>query len=204
MNEHISHEAAKTRRIIIAGLGRCGSSLVMQMLHAAGVDCVGEFPDFEDGDVQRLLEDDPAAFAEATEGRAVKILNAHRWKLPPMQGSMLLWLDRNTREQAKSMIKLLSSQFSIIQQDRRSIGALAASIKKDAPKARKALEQACDSMAAQIDFENLVERPNLTSVALAVHLDMKARDIAKMAGVVEPRSAKCLPDRKSTRLNSSH
>jgi hypothetical protein len=34
--------------IVVAGLGRCGTSLVMQMLAAAGLPCVGSFPDFED------------------------------------------------------------------------------------------------------------------------------------------------------------
>ena len=33
--------------IIVSGLGRCGSSLVMQMLHAGGVECLGAPPAFE-------------------------------------------------------------------------------------------------------------------------------------------------------------
>jgi hypothetical protein len=33
--------------VIVAGFGRCGSSLTMTMLHAAGIPCIGTPPDFE-------------------------------------------------------------------------------------------------------------------------------------------------------------
>ena len=33
--------------LLVAGLGRCGTSLMMQMLAAAGLPCVGEFPAYE-------------------------------------------------------------------------------------------------------------------------------------------------------------
>ena len=37
--------------LLICGHGRCGSSLVMQMLAAGGVKCAGKYPDFEPDEV---------------------------------------------------------------------------------------------------------------------------------------------------------
>lgn len=33
--------------IFVSGLGRCGSSMTMQMLDAAGIPCIGDYPAYE-------------------------------------------------------------------------------------------------------------------------------------------------------------
>ena len=69
---------------IVAGLGRCGTSLVMRMLDVAGLPTIGGYPDWECPETQGLLETDPAAWRSAVDGQAVKLLDAHRWQLPDL------------------------------------------------------------------------------------------------------------------------
>ncbi|MHB8286386.1 MAG: hypothetical protein ACYDD1_17175 [Caulobacteraceae bacterium] len=65
--------------IIVSGLGRCGSSLTMQMLNAAGVHCVGSFPSFEGPECEAFQEGFITAERwAAVAGRAVKLLDPHR------------------------------------------------------------------------------------------------------------------------------
>jgi hypothetical protein len=63
--------------ILVAGLGRCGSSLVMRLLDAAGVPTVGTFPAFE----EQTLPRDALGWVEAYAGRAVKVLDLSRVKI---------------------------------------------------------------------------------------------------------------------------
>lgn len=81
--------------IVVSGFGRCGSSLVMQMLAAGGVMCLGRYPAYEDR-------------AMVKPGQAVKILDPHStlpqpYPIPP--GARVIWLDRDPSEQARSLVK---------------------------------------------------------------------------------------------------
>jgi len=92
--------------VIVAGFGRCGSSLVMQMLQAAGVPCIGGFPDFEVPEVcacpvrMEWLNHYPEY--------AFKLLDPHRCTLPKELSACAIWLNRDTEEQAKSQVKFIS------------------------------------------------------------------------------------------------
>lgn len=83
--------------IVVAGFGRCGSSLVMQMLARCYVPTVGRYPDFE---AQGKL---------AGPGKAVKWLDPIRVKAPFPHGqrAIVIWLDRDTEQQARSILKMM-------------------------------------------------------------------------------------------------
>lgn len=77
--------------IAVCGLGRCGSSLVMQMLAAGGVPCTGRFPAFEGRQVA---------------GHAFKVLDPQSPHVTmPEWANTVIWIDRNPNEQAKSHVK---------------------------------------------------------------------------------------------------
>lgn len=87
---------------IVAGLGRCGTSMLMQMLHRGGMPCVGEWPAFEVAEARHRIAPE---FIAANAGRAIKVLDPQRVGLP---GDVrVIWLDRDHREQAKSHAKFL-------------------------------------------------------------------------------------------------
>ena len=91
---------------IVTGLGRCGTSLVMQMLHAGGMACAGEYPAFEPEETNPASFD--AAYVAAQPGKEVKLLNLH-WQevqLAPAEYRFIV-LRRDPREQARSHAKFL-------------------------------------------------------------------------------------------------
>lgn len=180
--------------LIVAGLGRCGTSLVMRMLDAAGVPTIGEYPDWEDGHAQRLLEDRPDEWAKLVQGKAVKVLDAHRWRMPDLREYDLLWLSRDPREQAKSMVKLLSTAFSMIQPDRKTVRAMASSIDRDTSAALKSI-RACgrERHGLSFRFEAIIESPLTTAHAICSGFGIDHIMAAEMAAQVVKRSPQCLP-----------
>lgn len=85
-------------RIMVAGLARCGSSLMMQILDAGGYPCFGDFPDFE-----------REYMPPGKKCIAFKVLQP---MLQPNRydPSWVIWLDREVEDQAQSMVKYMVDQ----------------------------------------------------------------------------------------------
>jgi hypothetical protein len=95
--------------IMVAGLGRCGTSLALQMLAAGGVDCVGPYPSFEDAEHDQLRRTAPAEWAARAAGKAVKVLDPHRNPPPIGPAYRVLWLFRDWADQARSQLKMVGA-----------------------------------------------------------------------------------------------
>jgi hypothetical protein len=180
--------------IIVAGLGRCGSSLVMQMLAAAGAPCVGTYPDFEDA-VSVLLDpkdiEGQRAFYEAAKGRAVKLLDPHLNNPPIGLDYRNIFLSRNSAEQAKSMLKLLG-----MANNRKARKAMEQAVRNDEARARLAMTKIGDGRYLNIPFENLIHDPEHTAGVIADWVRTwrgQPLDVEKMARCVRRRPATCLP-----------
>lgn len=97
--------------IFVAGMGRCGTSLVMQILHAGGIKCLGGFPAFEpecvgfDRDTRSLI---------SQTGVAMKILDPQLSSWPEKFDAKIIWLNRDMREQSKSQIKFLQASTNAV------------------------------------------------------------------------------------------
>jgi len=169
--------------IIVAGLGRCGSSMLMQMLHCGGVQCIGEWPAFEDARVRTKVE---PSFIAASAGRAVKVLDPQRVGLP---GDVrVIWLDRDHRQQAKSHAKFLAAMTSH-QYDRAGRRTLAASFVRDTHAAMVAIGS---RPLIRLRFEEVLSDPLLTACTLAefIGVDMNVADAAR---AVRRRAPACAP-----------
>lgn len=90
--------------LIVSGLARCGTSLTMQMLHACGLRCAGDFPSFEPPELNTLHPLPSAAWLSRFD--AIKIIDPHRAAIPQMN-AIVLWLDRNPAFQSLSQCKML-------------------------------------------------------------------------------------------------
>lgn len=88
--------------ILICGFGRCGTSLVMQMLAAGGIPVVGKAPGHEEHPPRGA---DAAYWREHYAGRALKVLDPHLNRPPAGLDYRILWLDRDSRQQALSQMK---------------------------------------------------------------------------------------------------
>lgn len=83
--------------LIVAGITRSGLTVTMQMLHAGGYPCMGEYPAFECFDIGKI------PWREC-EGFAVKAVDA-QLQNPPDSACKVIRLRRNLVEQCKSINK---------------------------------------------------------------------------------------------------
>lgn len=185
--------------ILVAGLGRCGSSLVMQMLAAAGVPAVGTYPDFEDAVVMRLPElEAQRDFAARCRGRAVKLLVPHLHAPPIGLEYRVIFLSRHPVEQAKSMLKLIGAS-----NNRAARRAMELSVRRDTARARNALALMGDGKALCLTFENIIHDPLCAAMAIDRYLRAPggpALDTRAMEECVRHRPATCLPFMLETEL----
>jgi hypothetical protein len=91
------------KTIVVAGLARCGTSAMMQALHAAGLKCAGEYPSFEDdATAAKYIPNEYFARFEA-----VKVLDPHYCTFDKSPPIVVLWMSRDFGEQAKSQDKFI-------------------------------------------------------------------------------------------------
>lgn len=188
------------RLIIVAGHGRCGSSLVMQMLAAAGLRCAGRFPSFEHEAVAPQLEPDfteppckPAEWFDRFD--AIKVLLPHRVVLPTPLTAVVIWLDRGLLEQSKSQLKTMRRQnptwlgnvpeARILEECR---GVLAR-------EREAAIEALIPAPRIEMRFEDLIRYPLDSALAIREFASQYGHDLdaVEMASVVISRPTTCAP-----------
>lgn len=189
--------------IVVAGLGRCGTSLMMQMLHAGGVPCVGDWPDFEtNASMPGLFA--PSSFA-AIRGKAIKLITPADLPIGAMPNHVVIWLDRDPQEQARSQLKMLDGIGAPVANNRKSMRAFVAGLRRDRP-----LNMAAVGVGRlpnlRLSFERLITRPAHTVDALEAFLlshGYDAVDRQAMQQQIQPRSAACYPGMMEVELLSS-
>lgn len=166
---------------------------MMQMLHAAGVPCIGTYPDFED---PREINHRPvrAEFLARHSGYAFKLLNPHETPLPASFGpAYVIWLDRDPWQQAKSQAKMACKTMGFPVPNRGQLRRWARGLRVDR---ERALAIFSGWPRLVTDFESLLERP--TDVAFQVSAFLRPifpdLDHELMASRVKRRSPMCAPD----------
>ena len=174
---------------IIAGLGRCGSTLAMTMLHAGGVDCAGQAPDYEPD--QTGIEAFDANWIADQHGRVVKVLTmgVRGVDLVPAE-YRIVWLNRDLKQQARSNIKMAKGLGLPVRPP--SVPLLMTALREERKVALKKLKAA--GPVTRMTFEDLLAHP-VDSVqkferAFGLMIDYPTA----AADVVQIRTAKCAPD----------
>lgn len=163
--------------IIVAGITRSGLTVTMQMLHAGGIPCAGEYPAFE----PYSIEDIPW---EQCRGKAVKLVDAHL-QIPTDGDYSIIRLHRNPKEQARSFNKFSSSCGLPTMRASRVI----ATMRRD----YKTIDRwAGRHRRIDLKFENIIRYPRETAELIARWIGQDL-DIDKMAAVVAKRDPQCLP-----------
>ena len=169
--------------IVVAGLGRCGSSMLMQMLHLGGVPCVGDWPAFEDPRARHVVTRE---FVQACAGQAVKVLDPHRTGLP---GNVrVVWLDRDRQQQAEShakFLRLLTGVNPPREQRRKLPGALL----RDT---HAAMALIGSRPLIRLRFEEVLRHPLKAAELLAGFVGVPM-DCGRAAGAVRARGPECAP-----------
>ncbi|WP_428031536.1 hypothetical protein [Ancylobacter sp.] len=170
--------------IFVAGLGRCGTTMVMTMLDRGGFPLGDGPPDYEQYTPMR-----PGIISrEALEpfrGLALKWIDPTLATLPPGVKARTIWLERDSIEQARSQLKLLGRKAS-----RRQVRALASSIRADAVKTRQIVDRL--GPVLPMSFERILAAPIIETAR--IHGFLGRLDIARASAAVLRRSATCAPD----------
>jgi hypothetical protein len=177
--------------VIVAGFGRCGSSLMMQMLEAGGFPCVGRYPAFEDP--ESMVLNLRADWFQQHQGKAVKILDPHLAgdDLFPHIPRRVIWLDRDPKQQAKSFVKF-GRMVGGLPFNRSDVGGIARNLQRDRPRAHRALRICqCNSIAAT--FEEMIKSPLIVATGIQLALGLAPFDPIAATRAVQPRSPNCLP-----------
>ncbi len=176
--------------IVVAGQGRCGTSLVMRMLQTAGIELYyTQENSFETEEMMELAAG-KSAWLDGVEGKAVKILLPVLNKLPNGRQYRIIYLTRNKEQQAKSMIKMMDSILG-----RHGHNTKLKNVKNGITRDDIASIQYLQSVSKDVvvmSFEELIADPLRASTRLSAFL-MKSLPVEQMAGVVIKRSTKNYP-----------
>lgn len=192
--------------IVVCGLPRCGSSLTMQMLSAAGISCVGEYPAFEvTDDIEQEMnpygqdvsleaaEIFTGDFIERHQDHAFKLLDPHRILLPTGFSYRFIFLTRSRRQQTYSSLKMLRLMGEIKGGlSDYEIETMHEGMRKDEKEAFETIGKHEGSIL-KVRFEDLISHPDSTADRIAWFLNLPKESIALMARCVRPRSVTCYP-----------
>ena len=182
--------------VIVAGLGRCGTTLTMNMLVAGGIPGVGSAPAYEPPEIQNPT----AEWLDAQAGHALKILDPHVAGVPRMSLTSaprrVIWIDRDVRQQTRSQAKMAVAMLGVPPLNRHALLRWEASLHGDRRDARRALIAAGCTIKREFRFEQLLADPETVARKLADWLrpDFGDLDEVAMASVVIPRPPQCAPD----------
>lgn len=182
--------------IIVTGLGRCGSSLVMQLLAASGVEVTGVKP-FYEADAVRLSAFDPDWLSQQ-DGKAVKILAVQNVDMPKGDYKVI-YCYRDHKEQAKSQKKFYES---ILPGHKTSTAMLASRIKKESKLCLQAAKRLGPTLSVKFeDFHNeqgLMK--NIANLCRFLSLDPEKAAVP-MYNTVIKRPKECMPDMQVENMN---
>lgn len=174
-----------TAVVLVCGLGRCGSSLTMQMSHVGGLK-VGGIPPYYEG--LPAGADITAAWAEEHAGGAWKWLDVHRGSLEAGANVVAVWCDRNVHEMAQSQVKFARIKWKL--RGPSSIKPLKMALEADR---RASLRILKDVPLHTMWFEKTLKDPQMAAERLAAFLGEHGieLDAEAAASVVRRRSARC-------------
>ncbi|MBS9476187.1 hypothetical protein [Ancylobacter radicis] len=170
--------------IFVAGLGRCGTTMVMTMLDRGGFPVGDVPPAYEDRTPLRpgkvMMAD-----LEPFRGVAIKWIDPTLAKLPPLMRARTIWLERDPIEQARSQFKLLG-----LKATRAQVRALASGIRSDTVKARQIVDRL--GPVLPMTFERILAAPIIEAARIRDFLGHL--DIGKASAAVIRRHTACAPD----------
>lgn len=161
-----SHERNPTQEIIVvSGLPRSGTSLMMQMLHNGGVEVVTDHLRTADSDNPRgyyefeavkEIESD-CSWLPSTRGKAVKLISMLLYHLPATERYRILFMERDLDEVLRSqetMLKRLNRQpaprTDMLNAYQIHLGSL-----------REWISTRTDIAVLTVDYRRLIEQPDL-------------------------------------------
>lgn len=173
---------------IVTGLARCGTSLMMEMLHHGGM-CVhaDNFMSYESEDANGLPE--RTEWLDDIGGHAVKVIDPHANRLPFDRAYRFLWMHRDYKEQARSQIKFMRKSGRHVNGG--NVQGLASLLEDDTRRIVPWLRAYPLGRLHVVRFERLIRRPRLASKDVNDFLGSWL-DVDAMSERVVDRPVRCL------------
>lgn len=185
MTHDTNHGAGGDRpALLVCGFGRCGSSMLMQMLNAGGYPCAGSAPDFEDPVAKNPIT---ASVLASYRGRALKVLDPQRSEIP-LDDTRIIWISRDTRQQAKSIAKFLNATTGL-QMSREHVRNLRAQLDRDQAIVDRYVLRS--RLTLRMFFEGVLHDPHTAARRLAWFTAWPGFDVDAAAAVVQRRHPAC-------------
>ncbi len=178
--------------IVVSGLPRSGTSMLMKMLEAGGLEV------FTDG-VRQADEDNPRGYFELEKvknlqkqadrswlrearGKAVKVISQLLPELPPENDYKVLFINRNLQEVIASQNKMLLRRGERVDPaaDERMRGLF----EKHLEKTKSWLDSNKQFEVLELEYSQVIAEPTAHARRIRDFLGHEL-DVAKMAGVVE-------------------
>jgi hypothetical protein len=186
--------------IIVSGLPRCGTSLMMQMLDYGGVPVVTDHIRTADQDnprgyyeferVKKLKED--VSWLPAARGKAIKMVSQLLHELPSNERYRIIFMERDLDEMLVSQDNMLAR----LNKPSAPRGAVAEAFRKHLRRVRTWLLEQPNITVLFVSYNDLVERPDVEAERVGAFLEGKA-DPGSMLKAVDPslyRNRKALID----------
>ena len=149
--------------IVVSGLPRSGTSLMMQMLNKAGVELVTDHQRTADPDNPRGYFEYEAAkdiehdtsWLPSARGKAIKLVSMLLYHLPPTERYRVLFMERDLEE-------VLQSQETMLRRMNRQPAPTAemlAAYRLHLEKLQEWLTSRPDISVLQVSYKNLIEQP---------------------------------------------
>lgn len=182
--------------IAVSGFPRCGSSLMMRMLRAAGVRTIAD----HDGSMETatmLQLPGHSSWLHDCRGGAVKLLEVLHYTPPAGYRYRVIWMNRDPHEQVKSQTKFMDylqvPDAVPRARDRHEIRRQASKLQKDTYQAIRYWHEALKAPVLQVSFERLMREPATECGRVCAYLGLPADRVAKMTPLIVHRSPKNYP-----------
>ncbi|WP_332116022.1 hypothetical protein [Azorhizobium caulinodans] len=172
--------------IFVAGMGRCGTTMVMTMLDRGGFP-VGDRPPAYEAQTPMVAGNVKTDALRPFAGMAIKWIDPTISRAPAGMHARTIFLHRDPIEQAKSQLKLMG-----MAPVRRHVRTVAASIRRDTEKCQQIVRALGPCLFTS--FERILSDPAAEAVRMEAFLADPVFDPARAAAAVRPRSAACAPD----------
>jgi hypothetical protein len=179
--------------LLVSGLPRSGTSLMMQLLHAGGIPVMHDGIRAADDDNRegyweweeiKQLRSHPRLIEQA-RGKAVKVVSALLGHLPPRHRYRIVFMRRPIGEIVDSQWKMLANRGTVPRSDR---DHLAAAQEKHLAAVLRSLRESPRVDLLEVDYPDLVHRPADVLPRLATFLGpVLQADLPTLAAVIQPR-----------------
>lgn len=179
--------------VVVSGLPRSGTSMMMAMLHAGGLpivtDGVRAADDsnpagyFEDERVKALEHDTASIWLSEARGKAVKVISSLLHQLPDTHRYRVVFMHRDLQE-------VLSSQRRMLERlgrdaDEPADAALAAAFERHLRDVSGWLDSRANFAVLNVQHRDLIDRPASEAARVAAFVGASL-DVPRMAAVVDP------------------